>query len=179
MKGDTASAIVSSMGMRLGKAPAAILSALLAFGRVAWAQEDLPEDPPELPTEPEAPVRGKTDRPVKEPKALVYEEDSSEVTVFTMTQEELGERSHRVLYVASGAMLVGGLILGLIAKANVDGLESLDSARLMQDSLEGARTAAATANLLYGLSVLTLGWGLFLEGVPEAPVENPPLLFHF
>lgn len=90
-----------------------------------------------------------------------------------------GTPPQRYLYVASGVLLVGGLGLSYLAQGEMVRADSVTKARLSQDSLQAARTSAASANMLYILSGLTLAYGLALEFLPEKARDQADLTFHF
>jgi hypothetical protein len=88
-------------------------------------------------------------------------------------------RGHRYAYIASGGLLLAGVGFGYFSRGEAKRAQSLESARESQAALGRARTAAATANLMYGVAGLTLAYGLVLELLPEPAAEAASLTYHF
>ncbi len=88
-------------------------------------------------------------------------------------------RGHRYAYIASGGLLLAGVGFGYFSRGEAKRAQSLESARDSQAALGRARTAAATANLMYGVAGLTLAYGLLLELLPEPATDAASLTYHF
>jgi hypothetical protein len=88
-------------------------------------------------------------------------------------------RGHRYAYVAGGILLLGGVGFGYFSRGEAKRAESLETARESRAALDRARTAAATANVMYGVAGLTLAYGLLLEFLPEPAADAASLTFHF
>jgi Tfp pilus assembly protein FimV len=88
-------------------------------------------------------------------------------------------RGHRYAYVAGGLLLLGGVGFGYFSRGEARRAESLESARESSAALNRARTAAATANVMYGVAGLTLAYGLLLEFLPEPAADAASLTYHF
>lgn len=88
-------------------------------------------------------------------------------------------RGHRYAYVAGGALLLGGVGFGYFSRGEAKRAQSLESAREARAALDRARTASATANVMYGVAGLTLAYGLLLELLPEPAADAASLTYHF
>lgn len=88
-------------------------------------------------------------------------------------------RGHRYAYVAGGVLLLGGVGFGFVSRGESSRADSLQSARQSSAALRRARTAAATANVMYGVAGLTLAYGLLLELLPEPAADAASLTYHF
>ncbi|HEX8698045.1 MAG TPA: hypothetical protein VF815_04365 [Myxococcaceae bacterium] len=88
-------------------------------------------------------------------------------------------RGHRYAYIASGGLLLAGVGFGYFSRGEAKRAQSLESAREAQTALERSRTAAATANVMYGVAGLTLAYGLLLELLPEPAADAASLTYHF
>lgn len=86
---------------------------------------------------------------------------------------------HRLLYAGGGLLALGGVGLGLYAQAETRRAQTLASASDTAAALDHARTAAASANLMYGLAGLAIVYGVALELLPEPAAEKASLTFHF
>ena len=107
----------------------------------------------------------------------------SSVTVPTLDaparEPESFIRGHRYAYIASGGLLLAGVGFGYFSRGEAKRAQSLESARESQAALERSRTAAATANVMYGVAGLTLAYGLLLELLPEPAADAASLTYHF
>jgi len=88
-------------------------------------------------------------------------------------------RGHRYAYIAGGGILLAGVGFGYFSRGEAKRAQSLESARESRTALERARTAAATANVMYGVAGLTLAYGLLLELLPEPAADAASLTYHF
>ncbi len=88
-------------------------------------------------------------------------------------------RGNRYAYVAGGVLLLGGVGFGYFSRGEAKRAESLQSAREASAALNRARTAASTANLMYGVAGVTLAYGLLLELLPDPAADAASLTFHF
>ncbi|MBN1204489.1 MAG: hypothetical protein JXB05_06160 [Myxococcaceae bacterium] len=88
-------------------------------------------------------------------------------------------QGHRYAYVAGGVLLLGGVGFSYFARGEARRAESLETARESRAALDRSRTAAATANVMYGVAGLTLAYGLLLEFLPEPAADAASLTFHF
>jgi hypothetical protein len=88
-------------------------------------------------------------------------------------------RGHRYAYIASGGLLLAGVGFGFFSQGEAKRAQGLKSAQESQTALERARTAAATANVMYGVAGLTLAYGLVLELLPEPAADAASLTYHF
>lgn len=88
-------------------------------------------------------------------------------------------RGTRYAYAAGGVLLLGGVGLGYFSRGEARRASSLESARESRAVLQRARTAAATANVMYGVAGLTLAYGLLLEFLPEPAADAASLTYHF
>jgi hypothetical protein len=88
-------------------------------------------------------------------------------------------RGHRYAYIASGGLLLAGVGFGYFSRGEAKRAQGLESAREAQTALERSRTAAATANVMYGVAGLTLAYGLLLELLPEPAADAASLTYHF
>lgn len=118
--------------------------------------------------------------PDSEPGAVPAQ---SSVTVPTLDaparEPESFIRGHRYAYIASGGLLLAGVGFGYFSRGEAKRAQSLESARESQVALERSRTAAATANVMYGVAGLTLAYGLLLELLPEPAADAASLTYHF
>ena len=94
-------------------------------------------------------------------------------------QPESFIRGHRYAYIAGGGILLAGVGFGYFSRGEAKRAQSLESARESRTALERARTAAATANVMYGVAGLTLAYGLLLELLPEPAADAASLTYHF
>jgi hypothetical protein len=88
-------------------------------------------------------------------------------------------RGHRYAYIAGGGLLLAGVGFGYFSQGEAKRAQSLESARESQAALRRSRTAAATANLMYGVAGLTIAYGLLLELLPEPAADAASLTYHF
>lgn len=88
-------------------------------------------------------------------------------------------RGTRHAYAAGGILLLGGAAFGYFSWGEARRAESLETARESRAALERARTAAATANVMYAMAGLTLAYGLVLEFLPEPAADAASLTYHF
>jgi hypothetical protein len=88
-------------------------------------------------------------------------------------------RGHRYAFAAGGVLLLGGIGTGFFARGEARRANSLESAREASSALHRARTASATANVMYGVAGLTLAYGLVLELLPEPAADAASLTYHF
>ncbi|WP_426751664.1 hypothetical protein [Myxococcus sp. Y35] len=86
---------------------------------------------------------------------------------------------HRYAYVAGGVLALGGLGLGFVAQGESRRSQRLTSAREARASLDRARTAAATANVLYAAAGAAVLYGLLVELLPEPAAEAATLTYRF
>jgi hypothetical protein len=124
-----------------------------ASSKPAPKEQPAPKEPPAS-----APVAA-LDAPTREPEPFI--------------------RGHRYAYVGGGLLLLGGVGFGYFSRGEARRAESLESARESSAALNRARTAAATANVMYGVAGLTLAYGLLLEFLPEPAADAASLTYHF
>ncbi|MFP2959532.1 hypothetical protein ACLEPN_17240 [Myxococcus sp. 1LA] len=86
---------------------------------------------------------------------------------------------HRYAYVAGGVLALGGLGLGFLAQGESRRAQGLRSAREARASLDRARTASATANVLYAAAGAAVLYGLLVELLPEPAAQAASLTYHF
>jgi hypothetical protein len=86
---------------------------------------------------------------------------------------------HRYAFVAGGVLALGGLGLGFFAQGEARRAQSLESARDARVTLDRARAAAATANLLYATAGAAVLYGLVLELLPQPAADAASLTYHF
>lgn len=86
---------------------------------------------------------------------------------------------HRYAFVAGGVLALGGLGLGFFAQGEAKRAQSLESARDARATLDRARTAAATANLLYITAGAAVLYGLALELLPPRAADAASLTYRF
>ncbi|WP_240360715.1 hypothetical protein [Pyxidicoccus caerfyrddinensis] len=86
---------------------------------------------------------------------------------------------HRYAFVAGGVLALGGLGLGFFAQGEARRAQSLESAHDARVTLDRARTAAASANLLYATAGAAVLYGLVLELLPQPAAEAASLTYHF
>lgn len=98
---------------------------------------------------------------------------------FKLPELEVGRKRHRYAFIGGGVLLLGGLAFAYSAQGEARRAETIASARQAQQTLNGARQSAATANLFYGLAAVTFAYALVLELVPEPALEKTGLTFHF
>ncbi|MDY7230716.1 hypothetical protein [Hyalangium rubrum] len=115
--------------------------------------------PVQAPSKASAPAVPTLDAPAREPEPFI--------------------RGHRYAYVAGGALLLGGVGFGYFSRGEAKRAQSLESAREARAALDRARTASATANVMYGVAGLTLAYGLLLELLPEPAADAASLTYHF
>jgi len=89
-----------------------------------------------------------------------------------------------VLDGAGGAMIVGGVISGILAKKSYDQAKSATTTATFNDAKSSTRTRAVVADVLYGAGAVTLGVGLYFTltsprststasaAVTAAPIPN-------
>ncbi len=76
-------------------------------------------------------------------------------------------------------LLFGGLAFAYSAQGEAKRAETVSSAREMSRVLEGAQASAATANLLYVLAAVTIGYAAVIEALPPSAAEKATLTLHF
>ncbi|MCY1014372.1 hypothetical protein [Pyxidicoccus sp. MSG2] len=86
---------------------------------------------------------------------------------------------HRYAFVAGGVLALGGLGLGFFAQGEARRAQSLESAHDARVTLDRARTAAASANLLYATAGAAVLYGLVLELLPQPAADAASLTYHF
>ncbi|MBZ4416370.1 hypothetical protein K8638_07725 [Myxococcus sp. RHST-1-4] len=86
---------------------------------------------------------------------------------------------HRYAFVAGGVLALGGLGLGFLAQGEAKRAQSLESARDARATLDRARTAAATANLLHATAGAAVLYGLVLELLPPRAADAASLTYRF
>ena len=82
-------------------------------------------------------------------------------------------------FAGGGAFLVAGLAFGYSAQGETKRAETISNAREASRTLDGARAAAATANVLYGLAGVSTLYALALLVLPEPTAQKASLSFHF
>lgn len=88
-------------------------------------------------------------------------------------------RPHRLVFVGSGALILGGIALSVAATGDAQLADVTGDAASARRILQGARQTAMTANLLYGVAGLGLVYALVLELLPEPPPDAATLTFRF
>ncbi len=138
------------------------------------APERLPEKekekapPPPAPVEKEKPVAAK-EKPAAEP---------TDMTERLIKDVGRSPRS-RYAFAGGGVLMVAGLGFGYWAQGESKRAETIRSAYEAQRSVEAARQSAATANVLFALSLATLAYGVLLELLPQPIAERASLTYHF
>lgn len=125
---------------------------------------------------------GKSDPTEKTAKGTADDKERPEIAKDDEEEEEAPKQGfprHRYGYVLGGGFFVAGLAFAYSAQGEGKRAETIGTAREASIALDNARASAATANVIYGVAVVTLAVTLIFELLPRRVAERASLTFHF